>query len=135
MGLELMFKSWVLCEESEFKPIHDLLKLNEQVEKIDSGFSLNKEEGQILEYLSDFVELRYPSKNSPVEIGEEDIIQVNKIADKIWAHLPESLYQAYKNIQKGKKGGRILMERPSSIPFNFEDILKSRNNPKKDDDD
>ena len=120
MALELMLKSWLLHQNSEFEAIHPLPKLIEQVKEIDSEFSLSEREQQILEYLSNFVELRYPSKNNPIEIGDEDIKQIYELADKIWQQFPKSLIQAYKSIPDGEKGNRVMMQRPSDIPRNLE---------------
>ncbi len=120
MALELVLKSWLLHQNSEFEAIHPLPDLIEEIKKIDSEFSLSEREQQTLDYLSNFVELRYPSKNNPIEIGSEDIDQIYELADKLWQYLPESLVQAYENIPEGKKGNRVIMKRPSDIPRNLE---------------
>jgi len=120
MALELLLKSWLLHQNSEFKAIHPLPDLIKEIQKIDTKFSLSQREQQTLDYLSNFVELRYPSKNNPIEIGSEDIDQIYELADKIWQHLPELLVQTYENIPEGKKGNRVLMERPSNISRNLE---------------
>jgi HEPN domain-containing protein len=120
MAIELMLKSWLLHQTSEFEAIHPLPKLIEQVKEIDPEFSLSDREQQTLEYLSNFVELRYPCKNKPIEIGAEDIEQIYELADSVWQQLPESLVQAYNDIPDGKKGNRVLIKRPSDIPRNLE---------------
>ena len=120
MALELMIKSWLLYQNSEFEGIHPLPELIEQIKIVDTEFSLNDREQQTLEYLSKFVELRYPCKNNPTEIGSEDIDLIYELADKIWQDLPESLVQAYENIPQGRKGNRVIMKRPSDIPRNLE---------------
>ncbi|QBQ56283.1 HEPN domain-containing protein [Nitrosococcus wardiae] len=120
MALELVLKSWLLHENSQFVAIHSLPSLIKEIQKTDTDFSLSEREQQTLEYLSNFVELRYPSKNYPIEIGSEDIEQIYELADKIWQHLPETLVRSYENISEGKKGNRILMKRPSDIPRDLE---------------
>ena len=116
MAFELMLKSWILFINSEFEAIHSLPKLIEEVKKLDPDFSLNEREQQTLTYLSNFVELRYPSANNPIEIGGDDIEQLNDLAEKIWQGMPEALVQNYQNIPAGKKGNRTLISRPSDIP-------------------
>ena len=119
MAIELVLKSWLLHVNSEFEGIHPLPDLIKKVQIIAPEFLLNEREQQTLDYLSNFVELRYPSKNNPVEIGSEDIEQIYELADKIWQSLPDELVQAYENIPEGKKGNRVLMKRPSDIPRNL----------------
>ena len=120
MALELILKSWLLHENTEFEATHSLLGLIREIRKTDPEFSLNGREQQTLKYLSSFGELRYPSKNNPIEIGSEDIEQIHELADKLLQHLPEALIQAYESIPEGKKGNRVLMERPSDIPRDLE---------------
>ena len=83
MALELILKSWLLHQNSEFEAIHPIPELIGEIKKIDTEFSLSDREQQTIEYLSNFVKLRYPSKNNPIEIGSEDIDQIYELADKI----------------------------------------------------
>ena len=120
MGLELMLKSWLLHLNGKFQGIHPLADLIQNLRDSGNEVQLSDREEQTLAYLSNFVELRYPTKNSPIEIGSEDMQQIYELADAIWEKLPQELIDAYKNIPKDRKGGRRLMERPSDIPRNLE---------------
>jgi HEPN domain-containing protein len=120
LGLELMLKAWILQVTGEFPRIHSLKDLITEINKNDQKFHLSEREIQTLAYLSKFEALRYPSKKQPVEIGTEDIEQVNELADAIWRQMPDALVEAYERIPKGKKGGRVIMRRQKNIPRNLE---------------
>lgn len=119
MGLELMLKSWLLYEKGQFDGIHSLEKLTNEIVEHDSRVSFSKKEKQTLKYLSRFEELRYPNRKNPIEIGAEDVEQIHELADAFWQQLPDELitsFESLDNSDKVKKGGRVLMERPSHIP-------------------
>lgn len=116
MGLELILKSWLLYEKGQFEGIHPLQELIKEIVEHDCRVSFSRREMQTLKFLSRFEKLRYPNRKSPIEIGAEDIEQIDELADAIWQQLPDGLIKSFENLEKFKKGGRVLMVRPSHIP-------------------
>ena len=119
MGLELILKSWLLYEKGQFEGIHPLQDLAKEILDHDCRVSFSKREMQTLTFLSKFEKLRYPNRKNPIEIGAEDIEQIDELADAIWQQLPDGLIKSFENLEKLKKGGRVLMVRPSNIPRNL----------------
>ena len=128
IGIELMIKSWLLHENNKFKGIHPLKDLLNQLEASVPSLHFTDFEKQTIDYLSNFVELRYPNKNNPVEIGEEDIEQINDLANSLWQQMPDELVDSYESLPFNKKSGRVLMERPNDKPRNlqFETGIKKK---------
>ena len=91
IGIELMIKSWLLHENKKFEGIHHLKDLLNQLKASVPSLSFTRAEEQTIDYLSNFVELRYPDKNSPVEIGEEDIEQIYDLENSLWQQMPGDL--------------------------------------------
>ena len=120
VGIELMIKSWLLHENKKFEGIHPLEDLLNQLKASVLSFHFTETEKQTIDYLSNFVELRYPNKNKPIEIGEEDIDQIYDLANSIWLQMPDDLIVKFEALPSTKKGGRVLMQRPSHIPRNLE---------------
>jgi len=120
IGIELMIKAWLLHANSEFEGIHPLRDLFEQLKESVPALHFSETEHQTIDYLSNFVELRYPNKIRPVEIGQEDIEQIYDLANALWQQMPDNLVEQYEALPSNKKGGRVLMIRPSHIPRNLE---------------
>ncbi len=89
MGLELMLKSWLLHFNGKFQGIHPLADLIQHLRDSGNDVQLTDREEQTLAYLSNFVGLRYPTRNSPIEIGSEDMQQIYELADAILKKLPQ----------------------------------------------
>jgi len=120
MGIELMLKAWILHQDSRFPGIHPLPDLVQKLRGLVPSLAFTTKEEHTIMYLSRFVELRYPNRSSPVEIGEEDIEQIDGVADALWQQMPDELIDAYQRLPTHKKGGRVLMERPAHVPRDLE---------------
>ncbi len=120
IGIELMIKSWLLHENKKFEGIHSLRDLLKQLKASVPSLSFTQTEEQTIDYLSNFLELRYPDKNNPVAIGEEDIEQIDVLANSLWKQMPDNLIKSFESLSSNKKAGRILMSRPIKIPRNLE---------------
>ena len=120
IGIELMIKAWLLYENKKFPGIHPLRDLLEDLEESVSGLHFSQTERQTIDYLSNFIELRYPNRSKPVEIGQEDIEQIYELANALWQQMPDHLIEKYTSLPIHKKGGRVFMERPINIPRDLE---------------
>lgn len=116
MGLELILKSFILFEKGQFKGIHSLNKLVAEITEHSPQVSFSNRELQVLNYLSNFEELRYPNRKKPIELGAEDFNLIEELANAIWLQLPVELVEAFEALPKNKKGGRVLMARPKEVP-------------------
>jgi len=78
----------------------------------------------VLDHLDKLFELRYPNRNVPTEIGTEDLELANKIMEKLWKLIPEDLINAFENLPKGTKSGRVLMIKPEDQSIDEKLIIK-----------
>jgi HEPN domain-containing protein len=120
MAIELMLKSWILLEDSDFPFIHPLPALVQRLKGLVPSLAFTTKEEQTIAYLSKFVQLRYPDRSCPVEIGEEDIEQIYCVADALWQQLPDELVNAYQRLPTHKKAGRVILRRPTHVPRDLE---------------
>ena len=126
LGLELVFKSWLLWENKEFPSTHSLRRLRQEVGKLERSFKLTKHQNKLLDYLDGMYELRYPNRNTPTQSGDEDLKFAAEITNTLWKRLPARLVTQYENIPKNRKGGRVLMRRPAGLPTDYDLLFSSR---------
>lgn len=126
LGLELLFKSWLLHKTQVFPKTHSLRKLREEVLKLEPSFKLAKPQNKLLDYLDGLYELRYPNRKKPTEVGQDDLTLVQELGNDIWQRLPEELVKNYESIPENKKGSRVLMKKPVGLPIDRELLFSGR---------
>lgn len=109
LGLELILKSILLDRNGEFPGIHDLKKLYKTAKR--SGLILQKSEEDILKKVNQFYHLRYASPDNPIEIGDEDWINIENVANNLLSNFPEETLKRLYDTEHYEKGGRILMKK------------------------
>jgi hypothetical protein len=90
MGIELMLKAWILHQDSKFPGIHPIPVLVQELRCLVPSLAFTTKENKRLRIFR-FVELRYPNRSSPVEIGEQDIEQIHGVADALAANARRTL--------------------------------------------
>lgn len=120
MGIELMLKAWVLHRNGCFRATHPLKDHIEALSQAGEAIVFTERQLQVLRYISNFSELRYPSLKSPVEIGTEDMELVEEVAEAIWQQMPDDLIDAYECIPAHKKGRQVIMRRKKELPRDLE---------------
>jgi HEPN domain-containing protein len=106
MAVEQILKAWLLHKNGEFKATH---KLNELFKCIGSGqLKLPDELSATLDLLDSYDYLRYPNRNQPVEIGDEDLPKIRALVSHLILSMPAELTIAASKIDPLVKGGRFL---------------------------
>lgn len=111
IGVELLLKAWLLEEAGQFKGIHKLQTLYEQLIEKHGAHKLNPEQVAVLEMLDQFEQLRYPNPNQPTEVGSDDWPHIESLVDFICRSMPKAISEALDKAEIGRKGGRVLMEK------------------------
>jgi hypothetical protein len=112
LGTEIVLKSWHLHIFGQFKDMHKLLDLYNELKAHDNKINLGASNEAFLKELDNFYLLRYPSRNKgPVEVGGDTLIAFNNLLDSLWDLFPEEIIEIYEKLDPTKKGGRVLMAR------------------------
>ena len=113
-GLELLFKALLLHSNAEFPATHDLTYLLGLVAKSPQALSLTQEQNALLAKIDSFFSLRYPEPDGSAEIGDEELVRIEELAQDLVRQLPVELRQQLTNRRPYEKGGRILMRKPKA---------------------
>lgn len=111
MAVELVLKAWLLHSAQSFKGIHSLAELYKVLIENHGAPPLDKEQSQLLETLDTYEELRYPNRNAPTEVGDEELEQVSPLIEFLCRKLPQSLQEAIAKMDEVAKGWRVLMRK------------------------
>ncbi len=113
LGMELILKAWHLHEFEQFEKGHDLLMLWNKLKRHDSDLSLEKESLVALQEIDKYFTLRYPDPDKPQEIGNDELPSILTLQTSICSQMPEEMQEIINSLTGEKKGGRILMEKPT----------------------
>ncbi|HIF0232766.1 TPA: hypothetical protein ACXYK5_002693 [Legionella pneumophila] len=109
LGFEQVLKAWQLYYHESFTNIHSLINLTTSLSEI----KLTAQFVEILEMLDKYFLLRYPRRvEGAIEIGNDDVVKIEKFLDYIWDVTPSELKIKYQNIDPYRKGGRVTMQKP-----------------------
>jgi HEPN domain-containing protein len=111
ISVELLLKSWLLHSAGQFAGIHALRDLYDELAKSHGAVPLSEEEARILALLDEYAQLRYPNRNSPTEVGTEDLPAIEALIEAILGRLPKELREALDKVSPVQKGGRVLMKK------------------------
>ncbi len=112
IGFELIFKAIALHSLGRFPKSHDYSELLSKENLGKCYFEIPDSHKPILQKLDLFSELRYPQTRGSASIGSEDWHLVESFYAFIESNLPKELLGVLDMINPGKKGGRVLFEKP-----------------------
>ncbi len=112
IGFELVLKAWHLETFDQFPDTHSLKNLIKELNESGQAVNLSDQEKQALEMIDEYSQLRYPLPASGIEVGDDDILAIDKLFKSIWQQTPPQLRGYFKLIDSLKKGNRILMKKP-----------------------
>ncbi len=70
-----------------------------------------------------FKELRYPKPEGPVEIGSDDVDLIASLYSTLWEFIPEERLPKVDLAGRVKKGGRVLMRKPTHVDIRSNNAL------------
>ncbi|MFI5352163.1 MAG: HEPN domain-containing protein [Candidatus Binatales bacterium] len=112
LGLELIFKAWLLDEVGRFDAEHSLKVLRESIQSAGIELSLRQDHVELLNKLDDFGALRYPGLNKSPSIGNRDWEHTEVLLEWIFGRMPSALQECIRSIDATRKSGRILLKKP-----------------------
>ena len=113
LGFEIILKAWHLHEFECFEDTHDLNYLVNKLRDNGCEITLDTKETKTLTTIDSLYKLRYPRRVAgPVGIGSELADDFELLLNSIWETLPKELIDAYGEIDRTKKSGRVLMRKP-----------------------
>jgi len=114
LGTEVVLKAWHLHAFGQFKNIHKLATLYDELKSHDNKIDLGTKNETLLKELDGFYSLRYPrKKGGPIEVGSDMVKQFEELLDSLWQLFPNEMIEIYNRLNHTKKGGRVLMETAS----------------------
>jgi hypothetical protein len=112
MGIECLLKSWHLHVFGEYQGTHRLDSLWNKLRECLHVRQLSKRELGTLQAIDTYAELRYPTLNCPVEIGDEDWPKISALEGALLRRMPKDLRDVIGRLHWSRKGGRVLMQKP-----------------------
>ena len=115
LGFELILKAVLLSISNQFPDDHSLPNLVGRIEAAGWTLQLKPEQGNFLENLNQYYELRYPNRESPISIASTDLPDLLGLQDHIVSVMPDQLRVVFDSLNKpdedGRffKGGRVAM--------------------------
>ncbi len=123
LSIELLLKSWLLSLTAEFPGTHRLQDLRQKLSGAGADIKLSKTQNKTIELIDQLYDLRYPNRRFPTEVGSEVFSLALQLFEALEVCLPSDLKQKCGGIPSGKKGGRVLMKKPASIPADIDLLL------------
>ena len=111
LGIELLFKSFLLHHAGQFPAEHSLRKLRCSLEESGIRLFLAEKHEDALAKLDRFADLRYPRPNGVPEIGSEDWTIIRTLYFKLRTQLPTDFQQHIDRMNRTTKFGRVLMRK------------------------
>ena len=111
IGFELLLKAWLLHQTGRFPGTHKYVDLLADLKRHNPTLCFSVSAGQTIALLDIYEELRYPNRNSPIEIGSDGWDKVEALYDELWKQMPKELETIVNSLTPLRKGGRVLMEK------------------------
>jgi hypothetical protein len=111
ISVELLLKAWLLHAAGKFAGTHHLHLLYDELVRKHGAPTLTAQQSRVLTLLDGYEQLRYPNRNDPTDVGDEDSRAISDFDDAIWRSLPRSLIEDFESVNPLEKGGRVLMKR------------------------
>ncbi len=108
LGFAQVLKAWHLHYFNQFPNTHNLINLSGLLADI----KLTEQFKSALQMLDKYFLLRYPRRvEGLIEIGNDDILQIEEFFDYLWEITPNELIIKYQIINPNRKGGRVTMKK------------------------
>lgn len=111
IGIELILKAILLNKTDEFDNEHSLVGLSNQIRAQKVELNYSTDQNRTLEKVNSFYDLRYPKEKDPIEIGSDDWDQIENLYEFLIFTLPNDIQEQIQNIDRGIKGGRIVLKK------------------------
>lgn len=114
IGVELLLKGWLLQCAGEFKGIHSVKELYEELVKKCGAPQVDSQIQDTLELLDCYEALRYPNRNQPTEVGQEDWNEIDNFAGLVCRSMPKEIEKALDALSSNNKitkSGRVLLKK------------------------
>lgn len=111
IGVELLFKGWLLETTGRFEGIHNLGALHGQLVSFAAAPTLDDQSLIVLALLDQYESLRYPNRKNPTEVGQGDWSAIEALVGLLCRSMPPSLERELGNVAFGHKAGRVLMKK------------------------
>ena len=115
MAAELLVKAWLLQVSGKIKAIHCINDLFADLVTIHGEIPMPDEHLEALKIVDKYAQLRYPNRENPTEIGQDDFPMLEKLIGYLVSNLPEPLRLAAAKVNRLQKGGRVLMKKRISL--------------------
>ena len=112
LGIECLLKAWHLHAFEKYQGVHGLEVLWNGLRANAEVHQLSTKDLKTLHVLDNYAELRYPTLNSPLEIGSDDWPNMSALERALLRRMPKALKEVIAGLHWSKKGGRVLMEKP-----------------------
>jgi HEPN domain-containing protein len=123
LSIELLLKSWLLSLTGEFSNTHRLQDLRQKISAAGAEIKLSKTQNKTIELIDRLFDLRYPNRQIPKEIGSEHFELAFQLHKALRVCLPNEVEQRYRATPLERKGGRVLMKKPRSVPTDIDVLL------------
>ena len=111
IGFELLLKAWHLHLHGHFKATHSLSELWDAIRASADIPKMSPEHSKTFRALNAFADLRYPNLLNPIEIGSDDVLAIQDLAEAILISMPQEMHDIIDSLVPTQKAGRILMQR------------------------
>ena len=111
IGVELLFKGWLLETTGRFEGIHNLCALHRQLVNSVGAPALDDQSFAALRLLDEYESLRYPNRKHPTEVGQGHWSVIEALVGAFCRSLPMSIERELNAVEFGHKAGRVLMKK------------------------
>src|SRR6266853_3562730 len=101
LSVELLLKAWLLEVAGQFDGIHDLETLYGQLVVEHGAPALRKQQQMVLQILDQYEELRYPDRQQPTEVGDEDWRFIHEFVGFLCREMPPGIQAALATVEPG----------------------------------
>jgi hypothetical protein len=112
LGIELTLKTSLLCFTGNFPDDHSLANLLRALEANGVQFALGEGHNATVKELDQFYLLRYPQAAGSPSVGDLAWPTILSLFEALAARLPEDLRRDLRNLDRTRKFGRVLMQKP-----------------------
>jgi len=106
-----LLKGWLLYVSGQFEGVHNLQSLYKELVETHNAPPLYDVNTAALVTLDQYESLRYPNRQHPTEVGNEDWPGIESFVDLVWQSMPKAIEEAIGNVVPGRKAGRVIMKK------------------------
>lgn len=109
LSIELFLKAALLERDGQFQAEHRLSNLIDKLQAGEGSFTLSAGGKTTLTMLEQYEGSRYPNPLNPIDVGSEDLPDIQALWKELLTQLPKSLLDSFGSADKLTKGARVLM--------------------------